>query len=151
MSDGALGPGQSQLVALPSRVFFLSYSLHHLRVFQRSVSKGSGHLPCLSKWEVPEVHLLNTQSLLIEARRENHADICQPVSGCPLRRSHPFCNSPPPTCMQPPSLMGFGSESWGLQKQSGSKRAAASESCSFVRALVGCANYSLFCFKGTRL
>ena len=31
MTDGALGPGQSQLVSLPSHVFFFSYSLHHLR------------------------------------------------------------------------------------------------------------------------
>ena len=67
---------------------------------------------------------------------------------CPPRRSHPFCNSPPPPRMQPPSLMGFGSGFWGLRKQFGSKRAAASESCSFVRALVGCTNYSLFSLKG---
>ena len=31
MTDGALGPGRSRLVSLPSDVFFFSDSLHHLR------------------------------------------------------------------------------------------------------------------------
>lgn len=31
MTDGALGPGQSRLVSLPSDVFFFSDSVYHLR------------------------------------------------------------------------------------------------------------------------